>query len=293
MIELNNADLKVQINPDGAELSSVKEQSENLEYMWQADPKFWGRHAPVLFPIVGRLKDDHYTVAGQSYKMTQHGFARDQTFKVVSHDATSAIFELVADDVTKAMYPFDFKLQLRYTLEGHMLTVTYHVENPDAEAMLPFSIGGHPAFNVPLGANEGGFEDYQITVAPKKTYPQIPLVGPYNDAQHEKELNLTTPLQLDHDLFDQDALILDLNQVETTVMLSSTLNDHGVALTLAQAPYVGIWSPYPKQAPFVCIEPWWGIADNLTADGELTHKQAIQQLAPNTQFEAAYQLRFF
>ncbi|WP_461243574.1 aldose 1-epimerase family protein [Secundilactobacillus muriivasis] len=292
MIELKNADLRVKLNESGAELTSVAAPEDGLEYIWQADPKFWGRHAPVLFPIVGRLKDDQYQLNGETYQMTQHGFARDQKFRVLDHDDTHAVFQLQASDETLAKYPFEFDLQISFTLDAHTLSVAYQVTNPNDQTM-PFSIGGHPAFNVPLNPAEGDFSDYHLTVAPKKVYPQVPLVGPYNDHQHEKMLNLTTPLTLDHDLFDQDALILDLDHVETTLMLSTPLNDHGVALTVEDAPYVGIWSPYPKQAPFVCIEPWWGIADSLESDGDFSHKLGIQTLQPQQQFTANYQIRFF
>ncbi|MTV81179.1 aldose 1-epimerase family protein [Lactobacillus sp. CRM56-3] len=293
MIELKNDALRVQINEHGAELSSVMSVDDHLEYLWQADPKFWGRHAPILFPIVGRLKDDQYRLNGQTYHMTQHGFARDMDFMVVEHEDDHAVFQLNATAETKAKYPFDFDLRVTFELDEHTLSVHYTVTNPSSDETLPFSIGGHPAFNVPLIPEEGGFENYSVTVAPKKTYPQIPLNGPYNDVQHEKMLNLTTPMVLDHDLFDRDALILDLDHVETTLLLSTQLNDHGVALTLQNAPYVGIWSPYPKRAPFVCLEPWWGIADNVNADGEFLNKMSLQLAAPQSAFNAGYQIRFF
>ncbi len=293
MIELKNDELQVKINEHGAELTSVKSVDDQIEYMWQADPKFWGRHAPVLFPIVGRLKDDQYTVNGQTYRMTQHGFARDMDFMVIEHEDDHAVFQLEASDETREKFPFEFTLQVTFTLDAHMLSVHYTVTNPSGDVTLPFSIGGHPAFNVPLEPGNGDFSDYSVTVAPKKAYQQIPLVGPYNDVKHEKTLNLTTPMVLDHDLFNQDALILDLDHVETTLMLSTGLNDHGVALTLQDAPYVGIWSPYPKRAPFVCLEPWWGIADNVDSDGDFIHKMSIHTAGPKESFNAGFQIRFF
>lgn len=292
MISLHSNDLTVKINEKGAELTSVNDAAEKIEYIWQADPMYWGRHAPILFPIVGRLQDNQYTLDGETYHLDQHGFARDYTFKVLEHDDDHAVFQLLTDDEMKTKYPFEFDLQVTFTLTGHTMDVSYHVLNLD-DRVMPFSIGGHPGFNVPLNPYEGGFEDYAITVAPRRSYAQIPLVGPYNDADHEKTLNLTTPLKLDHDLFDQDALILDLDHVETTVMLSSTVNDHGVALTVENAPYVGIWSPYPKRAPFVAIEPWWGIADSVNATGDFRQKMGIQTIQPNAEFTADYQIRFF
>jgi len=290
-VELKNEYLTVQINEAGAELSSVK-ASDGLEYMWQADPKFWGRHAPVLFPIVGRLKDDQYTVAGQAYPMGQHGFARDHDFRVVSQTDTTATLELTDSAETRKIYPFAFRLRLHYTLTDHELTVGYDVHNP-ANQDLYFSIGGHPAFNVPLAAPEGDLANYQVTVAPKQTYRHIPLKAPYNDIANSTTMDLTKPLPLTRELFKDDAVILDLKHQETTLLLSSDLNDHGVAMTIDDAPYVGMWSPYPKQAPFVCLEPWWGIADNVDADGQFSHKMGINQLAAKQTFNAHYAVKFF
>lgn len=290
-VELKNQYLTVQINEAGAELSSVK-SAEGVEYMWQADPKFWGRHAPVLFPIVGRLKDDQYTVAGQAYHMGQHGFARDNDFTVVSQTSTSATLELTDNATTRAMYPFAFRLRLIYTLKDHELTVAYDVHNPANQDLL-FSIGGHPAFNVPLADPHGRLENYTLTVAPKKVYPHIPLQAPLNDAANTDQLDLTKPLPLTRDFFKDDAVILDLDHQETTLMLSSDLDDHGVAMTIENAPYVGTWSPYPADAPFVCLEPWWGIADNVATDGQLSHKMGINRLAANQTFNAQYEIKFF
>ncbi|AVK63059.1 galactose mutarotase [Lactobacillus sp. CBA3606] len=290
-VELKNEYLTVQINEAGAELSSVK-ANDGLEYMWQADPKFWGRHAPVLFPIVGRLKDDQYTIAGQSYQMGQHGFARDQTFRVVSQTPTQAVLELTDSQATRAMYPFAFRLRLHYTLTDHELTVGYDVHNPANQELL-FSIGGHPAFNAPLATPEGSLANYQVTVAPKQKYQHIPLQAPYNDVDQATTMDLSKPLPLTRELFKDDAVILALNKQETTLLLSSDLDDHGVAMTIDAAPYVGLWSPYPQAAPFVCLEPWWGIADNINHDGQLSHKMGINRLAANQTFNASYAIKFF
>lgn len=290
-VELKNDYLTVKITEAGAELSSVK-SADGIEYMWQADPKYWGRHAPVLFPIVGRLKDDQFTVAGQPYHMGQHGFARDNDFTVVAHTATSATLELTDSAETRKMFPFAFRLRLIYTLNDHELTVGYEVHNPANQELL-FSVGGHPAFNVPLADPAGRLENYTLTVAPKKVYPHIPLQAPLNDADNADDIDFTKPLPLTRDFFKDDAVILDLGRQETTLMLSSDLDDHGVAMTIEDAPYVGTWSPYPGDAPFVCLEPWWGIADNVNADGQLRHKMGINQLAANQTFNAHYEIKFF
>lgn len=291
MITLNNEYLTVQVNPLGAELSSVKDNESGLEYMWQADKAYWGRHAPILFPIVGRLQDNQYRLDGKSYQMTQHGFARDRTFTVVDQDTTHVSLELKADAETKALFPSDFILTISYELVDHQLKFSADVANP-ADDTLTFSLGAHPGFNVPLGDPAADFTDYQVTVSPKKVYQRVPLVGPYSDTQHSVPLDLTQPMSLDHELFDHDAQVLTLDNHETTVMLSTSDSDHGVALTVA-APYLGIWSPYPKQAPFVCFEPWWGLADDVQATGDLETKVAIHHLAGHENFQAAYQITYF
>lgn len=291
MIELTNNDLTAKINEQGAELTSVV-NSDNIEFIWQADRAFWGRHAPVLFPIVGRLKDDQYLYDDKSYTMTQHGFARDNQFEVTKQTDTMVTLELSANDSTKEQFPFDFTLKVTYVLDQHSIRVEYEVENL-GETTMPFSIGAHPGFNVPLGTTNAAFTDYVIRVAPATTYQQIPLKAPLSDPENAKEINLRQPLQLSHELFANDAVILDLDGQETTVMLETAQNDHGVALTVAQAPYLGIWSPYPKEAPFVCLEPWWGIADSVNTDGQLEHKLAINQLEADQQFTAQYSMTFF
>ncbi|WP_143463537.1 aldose 1-epimerase family protein [Levilactobacillus enshiensis] len=291
MLTLRNTYLTVKINPLGAELTSVQDNDSHLEYMWQADKAYWGRHAPFLFPIVGRLQDNHYRLAGKTYEMSQHGFARDREFQVVAQTETQLSLQLTADEQSRLLFPSDFTLTITYTLVDHQLQVAAEVANP-ADTPLIFSFGAHPGFNVPLGEATADFTDYQVTVSPKQTYQRVPLVGPYSDTGHTVPLDLTQPLQLDHHLFDHDAQVLTLNDQETTLMLSSTANDHGIALTVA-APYVGIWSPYPKQAPFVCIEPWWGLADDVQATGDLETKVAIQHLAAHDHFQAGYQITYF
>lgn len=291
MIELTNNDLTVQVNEMGAELTSVV-NSDGIEFMWQADKTFWGRHAPVLFPIVGRLKADQYQYNGQNYSMAQHGFARNNRFLVVNQTSTTVTLELTANEATKVQFPFEFSLRITYTLDQHSLKVSYAVINQNSVEM-PFSIGAHPGFNIPLVAEEANFTDYVLRVAPATNYQQIPLQAPLSDPANAQELNLRQPLALTHRLFEDDALILKLDGKETTVMLETAQNDHGVALTVANAPYLGIWSPYPKEAPFVCLEPWWGIADPVDTDGMLEHKLAMNHLAPQKQFTAQYSMTFF
>lgn len=290
MIKLQNQYLTVHVNELGAELTSVKNE-DGLEYIWQADPNYWNRHAPILFPIVGRLKNNQYEYANQNYSLTQHGFARDMKFSVVSNDEKTVVLELTSSEDTLKVYPFKFTLLVKYQLDEHKLDVSYQVINKDNTDLL-FSIGAHPGFNVPLTADTD-FEDYFVKFSPMAVYKRIPLEPPYSVPKKITDINLTKPLSLNHEMFNKDALVEVLNEKETSILIGNKKNDHGVLLTIDNAPYVGIWSPYPKQAPFVCIEPWWGLADTVDSDGKLTNKFGINKLPVDQQFDANFQITCF
>nr|SFZ88097.1 LacX protein, plasmid [Loigolactobacillus rennini] len=284
-LSIKNQFLQANFTAKGAELTNLISLDSGNEYIWQGDPKIWNRHAPVLFPIVGRLKNDQYRYQGKTYHMTQHGFARDRTFQVVAHQSDAISFQLKDDQKTWQNYPFAFELTVTYQLLDNDLEVTYFVHNP-AQKPLYFSIGGHPGFNIPL-TTDNKFEDYYISYEPKKTRVQIPLVGAYNDAAHKTLAPTDTDLDLSHELFHADALIYELNQVNTFT-LKNDQNQHSVSVTVPNAPYTGIWSPYPKAGNFVCIEPWWGIADNVAANGDFTQKMGINHLAPGADFTGSF-----
>lgn len=286
MVTLENEQLKVDIALLGAELTSVFNKSAQLEYLWQADPTYWKRHAPILFPIVGRLKEDRYTLAGKNYPMSQHGFARDSLFTVVAQSKTAVTLRLESSQESLAVYPFAFILELTYTLTKNAVEVAYKVVNPSAETLI-FGIGGHPAFNVPL-APELSFEDYYLSTMPRKSRTQIPLNGAYLDLSKRTLFPTNSDLDLHHDIFEHDAIVLTTPGANAFT-IATDLNAHKVTLSYEEGfPYTGIWSPYPKDAPFVCIEPWCGLADTVEATGELSDKFAMNHLAPGATFEQAY-----
>lgn len=282
---IENEKLTAKIAEEGAELISLKDKATGLEYIWQGDPAFWGRHAPVLFPFVGRSKNDQYTYKNQTYPMGQHGFARDQIFDVIEHGEGSVSFSLKSSGETKKVYPFDFELVLSYELEGTELTVGYQVINTGREELL-FSIGGHPAFNVPL-ENHLTFNDYYLSLSPKKERIRIPLSGPFADLEHRTLGQTEADLDLSRELFVDDALIYETPE-ETAVTIKSDEGEHSITLKYENIPFVGIWSPYEKEAPFVCIEPWWGIADTVKSEGQLEDKFAVNTLASNEAFKTNY-----
>ncbi|WP_207695038.1 aldolase 1 epimerase LacX [Enterococcus sp. DIV0212c] len=286
-VQIENEFLIATFAEDGAELISLKSKKNDIEYIWQGDPAFWGRHAPVLFPFVGRLKDDKYTYENQTYPMGQHGFARDSLFEVVEHGPELVSLSLKSNKETKKVYPFDFELIISYTLEENNLVVHYQVENTGNNDMY-FSIGGHPAFNVPLEQNLT-FDDYYLSFAPKKSRTQIPLVGPFADFEHKTLGQTNTSLDLRRKLFENDAIIFETKGANTFT-IETDESPHSISLSYTDMPYVGIWSPYQKEAPFVCIEPWCGIADEVSTTGNLVDKKGINKLASSEIFKTQYTL---
>lgn len=287
MVKIENEFLTAEINLHGAELASLVNKEDGTEYMWQADPKVWARHAPVLFPIVGALKDDEYQLDGKTYHMTRHGFARDLDFTVINHEDSSVDLELRDNETTHAKYPYAFRLVLSYKLDGHELSVGYHVENPSDSEMY-FSIGAHPAFNIPM-AQGLQFDDYSFKFTPEAKRTRVGLDGKYADFAAGKTVDENT-LPLSLDLFKNDALIYVLDGKQTAMTLSTPKDKHSVSLSVDGAPYVGIWSNYPTPGAFCCIEPWWGVADEPTSDGDFKTKRGINKLGGKQSFEAGFKV---
>lgn len=294
MIQIENEQLTVQIDPLGAQMHSIKRNAAGLEYLWQGDPKSWKRQAPVLFPFVGRLKDDQYEYQGKVYHQTQHGFARDREFKVVEQSSERVVFELRDDEKTRAAFPFAFVLTIAYQLDEDRLLVSYRVENPSNDQTLIYALGAHPGFNVPVD-EQGSFETTQFSVSPAIDYQQVKLVapGPFNDLEHPAVLHMQQPIQLDHELFDEDALIFATKGMPFTATLTEPQTNHGVHVQVNGAPFVGVWSPYPAQANLVCVEPWWGIADSIHSDGRLEDKQVMSRLAHGKHEDYAFAIQPF
>lgn len=286
-VQIQNDFLIATIAEEGAELISLKSKQDGIEYIWQGDPAFWARHAPVLFPVVGRLKEDQYTYDNQTYPMSQHGFARDSLFQVIEHGTELVSLSLKSNKDTKKVYPFDFELILSYALEENNLVISYQVENTGQSDMY-FSIGGHPAFNVPL-EKDLTFDDYYLSFSPKKSRTQIPLAGPFADFEHKTLGQTNTSLDIRRELFKEDAIIFETKGANTFT-IETDESAHSISLGYTDMPYVGIWSPYPKEAPFVCIEPWCGIADEVNASGKLVDKKGINKLTASEVFKTGYTL---
>lgn len=294
MVTLENNWLTVNINEFGAELNSVVDQKTGYEFMWQADETYWGRHAPVLFPIVGRLKNDEYNYEGQTYEMTQHGFARDSRFEVKEMTANSAVFSLKDSIDTLEIYPFQFELLIKYLLHKNKVTVTYEVVNPSTSKEMHYSIGGHPAFNVSQKRNDAGeveFDQVSFHLEPEKEYTYLPLSAEGFFNLDQKEEREAKELALVHESFKEDAYVYEMDE-QTEIVLTDQSNLVEIRLKPSRMDYVGIWSSYPERAGFVCLEPWAGLADTIEATGKLEDKLGINTLKPTEKMTCDYTIQF-
>ncbi|WP_139933851.1 aldose 1-epimerase family protein [Listeria monocytogenes] len=287
MIKLENEVLLVEMKTAGAELTRIFHKDTGLEYLWNADSKFWGRHSPVLFPTVGRLVEDTYLVDGKPYHLGQHGFARDRDFQVIEQTEKSVRFELDADEDSLAVYPYKFKLSIIYTIEKNTVAVSYEVENTDNKRIY-FPIGAHPAFNLPL-TDGTTFEDYYLDFGTEENLETLCLEGPYRSGEIKKVVDKPAQyLPLSYDLFKNDALIFEaLKQKEMTIKSDKT--PHFVKVSFPEFPFVGVWTAKPG-TPFLCIEPWYGIADGAGESVELRDKAGIEHLEPEAVFASEYEI---
>jgi len=286
MIELKNDHLLVRINEKGAEIQNL--QLNKQEYLWQADPDYWGKHAPVLFPIVGELKDGKYLFEDQEYHLSRHGFARDNLFEVNQSADTSAIFTLRSDAETRAVYPFEFIFQVQYEIIQQTLYCSYIVQNED-DGNLYFSVGGHPAFKVPI-SDQLKYEDYVLEFSNDIVLKRFLLQnGLTNNKTETLKLN-DKKLYLNPSLFYNDAIVLkhiDSDQIK----LYSDKDLHGLTFKFEGFPFFGIWAA--KDASFVCLEPWCGIADNIHHDYQLKNKEGINQLAIGAKWKRTWSVELY
>ncbi|EEP7574433.1 aldose 1-epimerase family protein [Listeria monocytogenes] len=287
MIKLENEVLLVEMKTAGAELTRIFHKDTGLEYLWNADSKFWGRHSPVLFPTVGRLVDDIYLVDGKQYHLGQHGFARDRDFQVIEQTENTVRFELDADEDSLAIYPYKFKLSIVYTIDKNTVAVSYEVENTDNKRIY-FSIGAHPAFHLPL-TDGTTFEDYYLDFGTEENLETLCLEGPYRSGEIKKIVDEPARyLPLSYDLFKNDALIFEaLKQKEMTIKSEKT--PHYVKVSFPEFPFVGVWTA-KAGTPFLCIEPWYGIADGAGESVELRDKAGIEHLEPEAVFASEYEI---
>jgi galactose mutarotase-like enzyme len=274
--------IEVSVESKGAELASLRDRG-GAERLWQGDPRFWGRRAPVLFPIVGRLVGDRYTFGGQEYLLGQHGFARDREFELADAGPDTLTYRLRSDGETVKVYPFHFEFSVRYSVEGTVLTVGYGVLNPGPAPMW-FSIGAHPGFVCPFRPGER-IEDYEIAFEGKETASRHFLKDGVFSGETAPLLCGQERLPLSEALFDRDAIVLKgLRSCRGTLRRRS--GGPGLSVGFGGWPYLGIWKK--PGAPFLCIEPWHGLADSAGSSGRLEDKEGILSLAPGRRFDCSF-----
>ena len=289
MTLIENDILKVSIKTKGAELDSIYNKETNLEYMWGGDPAFWGKKSPVLFPVVGTLKNDIYYYNHKEYSLSRHGFAREMDFMVTAQTSSSAQFTLQSNEITFSKYPFSFRFDVIYSLKADKLLVNYKITNTGNDRLY-FSVGGHPAFKVPL-VNDTVYNDYYLEFNRPETTGRWPIS---KDGLIESSpaplLNNKNRLSLSKELFYNDALVFK-NLVSDKISLRSEKITNGLEFDFAGFQYLGIWAA--KNADFVCIEPWCGIADSVTSDQQIVDKEGINKLAVKEIFERSWSVRTF
>lgn len=286
---IENDFLKAAFKAKGAELSSLQHKETGVEYIWKADPVFWGKHSPVLFPIVGTLRSDSFIFRDKEYHLGRHGFARDMDFSIEESKRDSIKFRLDASVSTLIKFPFKFSFEIAYTLLNNSLKVTYSVVNTGDNEMY-FSVGGHPAFQVPLEAGLS-YEDYYLEFNECEDAGRWPIsVQGLIEKSPVPFFNNTNKIQLTKPLFYQDALVFK-HLRSSVVNLRSEKGSAGIRFDFSGFPYLGIWAA--KDANFVCIEPWCGIADSVDTDSQIIAKEGINRLAVGETFNRSWTIECY
>ncbi|MDF2671926.1 MAG: Galactose mutarotase related enzyme [Clostridiales bacterium] len=287
---LENKILKIQISEKGAELTSLVKKKNNSEYIWQADPKYWGRHAPILFPIVGKVKNNKYKIGNKEYSLNQHGFARDLNFNIKEKCSNSVLFILSWSEETLKVYPYKFELYVKYQIQDSKVDISYTVKNQD-DCDIYFSIGSHPGFNCPMdGSNDIlNFEDYYFEFDKVENTDKMPISSEgLIKRKAEPYLENTSIIKLSKELFASDAIVFE-NLKSNTITLKNNKNKDTVTVDFTGFPYLGLWSK-PGGAPFVCIEPWFGHADYEDFDGDFREKEGVLKLGVKEGFSCKYSI---
>lgn len=286
---IENEDLKAVVSQTGCELVSVVRKTDGREYLWQGDPDVWKRHAPLLFPLVGRYRNDTVRHNGKAYHMPQHGFARDLAFELIEHSVTEVSMRLKSTSQTREVYPFAFELICSHRLCGSGIRTKWRVENPDTETMY-FSIGGHPAFvcNKRV-APAAGCTLFVHCDQPVLYCRRLNENGLVTDFEDELVLDKSGRISVTEDFFDRDVYIIEQNQSHCI-----ELEQEGKPFVTVRsaAPVFGLWAPPHKSVPFVCIEPWYGRSDSAGFTGELKDRAWGNALKAGGVFEAGYEILF-
>jgi galactose mutarotase-like enzyme len=266
IITLSNKNISASIDTLGAEL--IRLEKDNKNYIWTVDETYWNKTSPILFPIVGRLKNDTYTIADKTYELPRHGFARNFEFKIQNQTENSVVFVLESNAETFKNYPFEFTLQLEYQLEENSLTMKYSVENK-SNVIMPFSIGAHPAFAI-----ENSFSNYSLQFNQEESLLSYELEKEQFNNKSKEIASKNGTIELDYTLFEKDALVFKHLKSDKISLLKN--NKSVLSIHFKGFPYLGIWTK--PNAPFLCIEPWCGLADNINHNGNIYDKEGVHLL---------------
>lgn len=285
--KIQNEYLTAEINTRGAELYSLKSKA-GVEYIWQRDPQYWSYCAPILFPIVGNLKDKKTFINGVEYHMNTHGFLRNQEFELFHQDDTEISFVNTFNKETLKEFPFKYKVIITYTLNGKVLRTNYKVINENHDE-LPFNVGGHPAINCPLYPNEE-FSDYTITFEKEESFtsPKVESGGTLNFHEPSRRYEGLKELKLDYELFSIDTIVVPRVRSNSVTLLNK--ENKGIKMEFPRFKSFAIWSPYGKKAPFVCLEPWIGYGDRHDSDYQFSTKDDLVYLKSLEEFNVFYDI---
>jgi galactose mutarotase-like enzyme len=276
---ISNSNVTAQIKHLGAELFSLK-SNQNKEYIWEGNPVFWGKHSPILFPIVGSLKNNNYQYDEKEYRLSRHGFAREMKFELIEKTEESATFSLVSTNDTKKVYPFDFELQICYSLEENTLNINYKVINKN-DFEMPFSIGAHPAF-----ALNGDFENYSLEFQQDEILEYYLLEKELISNNSNEIFLKNRQFSLNYKLFENDALVFKRLESKSITILQNA--NPILKVNFSNFPNLGIWTV--QNAPFLCIEPWFGYSDTLNEYEKFSKKEGIQLLKKNEIFNSNFNI---
>lgn len=284
---IQNDFLTATINSKGAELYSLLSK-ENVEYIWQRDPAYWSYCAPILFPIVGTLKDKKTIINNEEYQMNSHGVLRTQEFELLYKSDMEISFVNTFNKETLKLYPFKYKVIITYSLKEKTLRTAYKVMNENHEVLL-FNIGGHPAINCPLYKNEE-FSDYAITFEKEESFtsPKVESNGTLNFNEAGRRYESLKTLDLDYELFNIDTIVIPRVRSNSVTLLNK--NNKGIKFSFPNYKSFAIWSPYGKKAPFVCLEPWIGYGDRHDSDYHFEKKDDIISLKALEEFNVFYDI---
>lgn len=283
--KLYNDDFDIIIDSKGCEIISVVRKQDSKQYIWNGNPDAWKRHTPVLFPLVGRYKNDTSVYKGKEYHMTQHGFARDSEFTLVHKEDNVIIMSLTSSEATKQKYPFDFELMITHRLSGNNISTIWEVKNTGDDVMY-FSIGGHPAFV--CGDNAIGAQLRFGTDNDNVAYKLLSEDGLLMPEEHYLTL-VNNNVTITKEFFDKDALIVENSGIKK---VSLSKDCEPVVEVMFNAPVFGLWSAAGKGVPFVCIEPWYGRTDDIDSDGSLDAREWGNELAGGETFTGGYRCKF-